>query len=189
MQAGTVLEGRSERPFFMEQIGILHINGERKEKTMSILYMMVGVPGAGKTTYAKKKLSYMHYIGTDQIRKELWGTEKRVFRGYSLVHGIMERRLIKKLISGRDVVLDCSNTTRRKRKKILDVLPEDIGVIAIYLDTNLETILQNNRNRSRHVPPIGIIFMYLSRQKPLKEEGFLKVVTIRKASIRKAAFC
>ena len=151
--------------------------------------MMVGVPGAGKTTYAKKKLSYMHYIGTDQIRKELWGTEKRVFRGYNLVHSILEHHLVKKLKSGRDVVLDCSNTTRRMRKKILDALPENVGVIAIYLDTSLETIFQNNRNRSRHVPLIGILIMYLTRQKPLKEEGFDKIVTIRKTVIRKTASC
>ena len=141
---------------------------------MSILYMLVGVPAAGKTTYAKKHLSYMYYISTDEIRRELWGTEKKVFRKYKLVHSIMQQRLIKRLLSGRDVVLDCSNTTKRKRKKIIKILPKDVEVIAIYLDTDLKTILLNNRKRDRHVPVLGILILYLTRQQPLKKKGFSK---------------
>ena len=42
---------------------------------MATVYMMVGIPGAGKTTYAKEVLSHCVYLGTDAIRKELFGKE------------------------------------------------------------------------------------------------------------------
>ena len=35
---------------------------------MPTLYIMVGVPGAGKTTYAKNKLAHAVYIGADALR-------------------------------------------------------------------------------------------------------------------------
>ena len=38
---------------------------------MPTLYIMIGIPGSGKTTYAKKNLHEAVYIGTDAIRKKL----------------------------------------------------------------------------------------------------------------------
>ena len=42
---------------------------------MQKVYFMIGVPGAGKTTYATTELSHAVYLGTDAIRKELFGKE------------------------------------------------------------------------------------------------------------------
>ena len=42
---------------------------------------MVGIPGAGKTTYAKSVLGHAAYFGTDEIRKELFGKELRCGEG------------------------------------------------------------------------------------------------------------
>ena len=42
---------------------------------MATLYIMIGIPGAGKTTYAKNSISHAEYIGADALRKELYGKE------------------------------------------------------------------------------------------------------------------
>ena len=39
---------------------------------MQTVYIMVGVPGAGKTTFAKRYLPHAVYLGTDSIREELY---------------------------------------------------------------------------------------------------------------------
>lgn len=55
---------------------------------MATLYLMVGISGAGKTTWAKKQLSGAEYIGSDGIRMELFGKELTL-KGYHRVHRIM----------------------------------------------------------------------------------------------------
>lgn len=46
---------------------------------MPTIYLMIGVPASGKTTWAKEKLKKLDnaiYIGSDSIRLELWGNEQ-----------------------------------------------------------------------------------------------------------------
>ena len=42
---------------------------------MSNFYMMVGLPGSGKTTFAHNIEKGAVVISSDTIRKELWGSE------------------------------------------------------------------------------------------------------------------
>ena len=144
---------------------------------MQTVYIMVGVPGAGKTTFAKKYLSHAVYLGTDNIRKELYGRELTL-RGRKRVRRILYDRMKEALSTGNDIVIDCTNITRRRRKALLDKLPSGIRAAAIYLDTPLMTALKNNRRRKRHVPMIGICMMYQTLSEPSETEGFAKIYKI-----------
>lgn len=55
---------------------------------MPILYVMAGGSGAGKTTYAKSKLTHAVYIGADTLREQFYGKEMTL-RGYRNIHRIM----------------------------------------------------------------------------------------------------
>lgn len=57
---------------------------------MPTLYIMVGIPGAGKTTYAKNEFSHATYIGADALREKLYGKELTL-RGYRRIHSLMLR--------------------------------------------------------------------------------------------------
>ena len=51
----------------------------KEEIEMPTIYLMIGVPASGKTTWAKEKLKELDnaiYIGSDSIRLELWGNEQ-----------------------------------------------------------------------------------------------------------------
>lgn len=51
----------------------------KEEREMPTIYLMIGVPASGKTTWAKEKLKKLDnaiYIGSDSIRLELWGNEQ-----------------------------------------------------------------------------------------------------------------
>lgn len=139
------------------------------------LYMMVGVPGSGKTTYALTRIENAVYLGTDAIRKELYGCES-AFWGHRKVHSILHQRLLNALSQGHDVVIDCTNITRKRRKKVLSLLPDDCEAIAVYIQTPLIQTLKQNRMRKRHVPWLGIVLMRLRLSVPEEKEGFAKIV-------------
>ena len=145
---------------------------------MQTVYIMVGVPGAGKTTFAKRYLPHAVYLGTDSIREELYGRELTL-RGRKRVRRILYDRMKETLAAGDDIVIDCTNITRRRRKMLLDKLPSGTRAVAIYLDTPLMAALQNNRRRKRHVPMIGICTMYQTLSEPSETEGFARVYKIR----------
>lgn len=137
---------------------------------MARLYLMIGIPGAGKTTWARA-LSHVVYIGSDEIRQELYGKELTL-RGHGKVHRIMMDRALKALKAGRDVVLDSSHLTRRSRRWVLKQLPPDVETVAIFLNTPLKQAFRNNRLRARHVPEIGISILRLHLAQPGMDEGF-----------------
>lgn len=132
---------------------------------------MIGVPGAGKTTYALTKLKNAVYIGTDDLRKEIFGKEMTL-RGRKKVYAILEKRLKCAIKDGADVVLDCANTTKKRRKKLINMIAGNGHVIGIWIRTPLSHALKNNKRRSRYVFPGGIFLMWLFFSRPAVKEGF-----------------
>lgn len=142
---------------------------------MATLYIMVGIPGAGKTTYAKNKLKHAIRIGSDDLRKEFFGKELTL-KGYRAIHTTMCKRAAAHLRNGQDVVIDCMNASIRSRRVYFRILPPKCSIVAIYLHTPVRRALRNNQNRSRHVPMIGILFTRLRLCPPRKSEGFHRVI-------------
>lgn len=147
---------------------------------MATVYVLVGLPGAGKTTYAKTMLKNTVILGTDMIRKEYYGKEMTP-RGYVRVRRELVRRVAKATAAGRDVAVDCTNLTKKRRRRLLLALPEGCRVIAVWIKTPLIQALKNNAARSRHVPVPGILFLNLLLQEPDASEGFYEVMVIQQA--------
>ena len=80
---------------------------------MQKVYIMVGVPGAGKTTFAKK-LQNVSYLGTDDIRKELYGKELTL-RGHGKVHRILHERMLQEFHMDTSLFQALKNNRRRQR--------------------------------------------------------------------------
>src|SRR5215469_5348215 len=92
-----------------------------KEKSrVGKLVVMVGVPGSGKTTLAKKLVEKgFHYLNADSIRMELYGNEAEQ-GDKEEVFNIFFQRLEIALESGVDIVIDNTNINMRQRKPILE---------------------------------------------------------------------
>lgn len=144
---------------------------------MPTLYIMVGVPGAGKTTYAKNELSHAVYIGADALREQFYGKEMTL-RGYRRIHHIMLKSARKYLRQGHDVVIDCTNISVNTRKQYQSILSRHDKIIAVYVNVPVWQALLNNSKRRRHVPMLGILFMHLRLKKPHKAEGFSKIIKL-----------
>lgn len=145
---------------------------------MATLYIMSGIPGSGKTTYAEKHLSHAVYIGSDAIRKEFYGKEMTL-RGYWMIHRLMIERADYHLKEGRDVVVDSVHGSREARRRYLRILPPGAKAAVVYMDIPVSVALSNNRKRNRHVPAAGILLLNALITRPTLEEGFDQIILVR----------
>ncbi len=143
---------------------------------MGSLILMMGVPGSGKTTYAKKIAGNNDiYISRDEIRFDLVKENEPYFSKEDEVLATFIRTINNALpLAERYVIADATHLNIGSRAKILKNLhnkPDSIYVI--YVAVSLETALKRNAKREGRalVPETAIKNMYRSITLPRKEEG------------------
>ena len=149
---------------------------------MSILYMLIGVPGSGKSTWAKKMAenSSACWISRDAIRfsmlqegDDYFAYEDKVMDNFitNIQNAINNNSAI--------VIADATHLTERSRNQVLNrLLLKETIVTYVYFDVPLTTALVRNASREGRakVPESVIHKMYKSLQKPkdcviINEEG------------------
>jgi len=138
------------------------------------LYVMVGIPGSGKSTFTKQHPE-CEVICPDTIRKEIYGDESVQENGYKIFKIAYDRTQLA-LENGKDVIFDATNTTKRSRSNFKNFNAERI---AVYMDTDIEICKTRNAQRERKVPEEVIDNMAKKITIPSIEEGFNKVIFIR----------
>ena len=87
---------------------------------MPKLIMMCGIPGVGKSTFAKKYLAqYSNYISRDEIRFSLLKEGEDYFSHEHRVWIEYVNRIADCLNEGKDVIADSTNLSEKSRKKLL----------------------------------------------------------------------
>lgn len=148
---------------------------------MKRLVLLIGVPGAGKSTVAQRLLEKGYLcLNADSIRKELFGDEGEQ-RDQEKVFEIFFQRLEDALAQELDVVIDNTNINTKHRSPILQrAIKAGYTDIQLWvLDVPLETCLERNRSRERSLPDDIIVNYYNSLHghgKPRKHEGKLVIV-------------
>lgn len=143
---------------------------------MASLVLMMGVPGSGKTTYAKKMMGdYDIYVSRDEIRFGLVREDEPYFSKEDEVLQTFIRTINDALlIAQRYVIADATHLNMGSRAKILKNLhnkPDSVYVV--YVAVSLQTALERNAQRKGRalVPESSIKNMYKSISLPRKEEG------------------
>ena len=145
------------------------------------LILLVGIPGSGKTTYAKEYTRIYDktiHISSDSIRAELYGDES-IQGDPAEVFSLMQKRAVDALKSGNSVLYDATNMTRKDRSGIVAVCPRHAQVEAHIIWAPIETCVERDANRDRIVGRVVIDKMLKRFQAPYFDEGFDDIKIIR----------
>ena len=144
------------------------------------VYMMIGIPGSGKSTWIREHLEQSwvvlspdailenryNYEWTPDRAAEAWAESYQRF-GYFL-------------LQGRTMVWDATFTSPIIRSAILHTAKgAGYRVVAVFCDTPIEVCIERNASREREpVPQSTIIRMAENLVPPTQEEGFDTVQNI-----------
>ena len=158
-----------------------------------ILYLMIGLPGAGKSTYTKRRTDAM-IASADEVRREWFGDAGLQYTTEFLnAHGIDPERMTEPernkaaniiiwdevfrrtedwLSEGKNVVIDGINVLRSVRTNMIRQFCESAFIIGVWVTTDLETCLRRDGSRSRTVGEENLRRIAAQFRKPKLEEGF-----------------
>ena len=144
------------------------------------LILLVGIPGSGKTTYAKDYLeqhSNTIHLSSDTIRKELYGDESTQGNP-SEVFSLMQTRTVEALNEGKNVIYDATNVTRRDRASIINICPKFAKIEAHIIWASIETCIERDAARDRTVGKAVIDKMLKRFQAPYYDEGIDEIEVV-----------
>ena len=144
------------------------------------LILLVGPPGAGKTTYAEKYISQNDntvYLSSDEIRKERWGIEA-IQGNNNEIFGRMQAMAVDGLNSGYDVIYDATNMTRKDRAGIISVCPKVAKIECHIIWATIETCIKRDSARRRTVGKEVIDRMLKRFHAPYYDEGIDEIKVI-----------
>jgi predicted kinase len=144
---------------------------------MTKLFLLIGVPGSGKSTWAKRSLvecPQMQLISTDAIRGLLFG-DQGIQGSWLLIWQEIQRQLQQAIILRKTTIFDATNAQSAHRREVI-ALARDLGfreIIGIWADTPVWLCLARNQKRHRQVPEEVILRMHrqLREAPPNLEEG------------------
>lgn len=156
---------------------------------MPKLYMLIGVPGSGKSTWYSKFVTEatkgphnLSYISTDMIidlvARSQGKTYDQVFQdNIKNAEKMMYESVVDAVQDGCDIVWDQTNLNRKSRAKKLIMIPDHYEKIAVYFPTpdDLEQRLANRPGKT--IPYHVMKSMLSSIEYPQMDEGFNKIIS------------
>lgn len=151
---------------------------EGDQITHPVVYMLVGLPGSGKSTYRNtEEMNHMKYVSSDAYI-EKWAAERNktyneIFKESASVAATYLNEDVEWLTK-RDCsfIWDQTNLTAKVRKKKLAKIPPNYRKVAIVFQTDLVECLKRNAKRYRSIPEEVIVSMHKTFEEPTLDEGF-----------------
>lgn len=139
-----------------------------------VLTILVGLPGVGKSTYAKNVVELKNntvWISSDAIRERLYG-DASCQKDPSKVFEIMQEETLNALNKGFSVIYDATSVTRKSRAGILEKVPKFVHKECVICWAPLDIIYSRDALREKSVGPEVIEKMLRRFEAPFYDEGF-----------------
>jgi len=149
------------------------------------LYMLIGVPGSGKSSWHcdQEWLQEAAYISTDRYVEEY---AKNMGKTYSEVFNEVMPECVKYMTgdvihareAGRDIVWDQTSTTIHSRLKKLRMLPDYYAIAVVFNSIEREELnrrLQSRYDSGKIIPEDVVQDMIDNWEEPTLEEGFNEI--------------
>jgi predicted kinase len=152
------------------------------------LVLLIGPPGAGKSTFAQKlvvqqKLEDESYISNDKIAKDLFGVT--VDRGDKdgAIFEEQDRRIASLLQLSKAAIVDATNIKPEARRRIIAIAKKsEAPVSAFCFNRDEATLLSQNKGREVEVPEEMVqeyaALMRLVTEEQLNDEGIGLVIDV-----------
>ena len=117
---------------------------------MGNLFVLIGLPGSGKTTFANAMMESgknIVYLSSDELRKEYIKDKDN----HVVIFNEMHRRTLENLNAGNDVIYDSTNLEIKFRKNLFDkvkAMYKDSKVYAIFIHKGLENAILQSHGRA-----------------------------------------
>ena len=134
------------------------------------LIILIGLPGAGKSTYFRAHFAATHA----HVSKDLMPNARRR-------DDRQERDIEAALSAGKSVVVDNTNPSREVRAPLIALgRRHGARIVAVYFETDVRTAIMRNRQREgrARVPDVAIFATRTKLVPPTLEEGFDEVRVI-----------
>lgn len=138
---------------------------------MNTLYILVGIPGCGKTSLIKAQAKEEHIVlSSDELRVELYGFEDQTHNGE--VFQEMNKRTKDAGKEGKTVWYDATNINRKRRVALAKEMKkyfDRIEIVACYCSVN-ELLWRNETRPERRLPVEKLHQIIKSYQAPTVHE-------------------
>lgn len=150
---------------------------------MKKLYVLVGVPGSGKSTWVKnqKWADQCVVVSTDEFvedyAKECGQTYSEVFDDYMpTAVKLMADKVVRAREAGKDIIWDQTSTSVATRAKKIRMLPDYYKIAVVFNKPDDEELKRRLASRpGKNVPWAVIEQMWGSWEDPTEEEGFNEI--------------
>lgn len=154
---------------------------------MSKCFMMIGLPGSGKS-YEVRKIAEREdaiIVSSDAIRKEINGDESCQENG-NKVFEIANKRVKDALASGRNVIMDSTNVSCKRRVAWVEEMKKYADeMIAVFMATPYEVCVERQGLRDRKVDEDIIKRMYHNFNVPWYYESWDRIEVVYPDNIEK----
>ena len=154
---------------------------------MPTAYILVGIPGSGKTTWVghrKTNWGTTVFVSTDKFVDQEASKQNKT---YSEVFNDSMQAALTKMINdvidardaGKDIIWDQTSTTVQSRKRKFSMLPGYKMVAVIFRTPDDQELQRRLNSRPGKVIPADVVKAMIDNfEEPTKEEGFDEIIYV-----------
>ena len=150
---------------------------------MSKVYVLVGVPGSGKSTWisqqewAKNCVVVSTDAWVEDYAQRMGKTYSEVFTEYMPVAvKLMADTIVRAREAGKDIIWDQTSTTVKSRRRKFNMLPDYDHIAVVFPTPEKEELARRLANRlGKNIPADVMRTMIDGFEMPTEEEGYKEI--------------